>query len=157
MNQLTLFHFFRRGFFPVVGKTLLKNSFIQVSDLSSMLVAMAEQTGVYSPGPYYPDDGKGGYTCDEVLSAAAKVFGRKIRKIKVPTRFAQVVAWTSETLGDLFGKTPLLNTDKFEEISQPFWFCSGNLLRETFGVSPKILLDEGLKSACEWYEKEGWL
>lgn len=157
-ETLILFRFFRRGFFPIVGKIPLKNSFIQVRDLSAMLVAMAEHKGPTPPGPYYPDDGKGGYVLDEMLNDASSAVGRKIiRKIMVPVSVARMAAWFSQLGGDVFGKTPLLNSDKFKEMSHPFWFCSGNSLTETFDVSPTVSLQEGLKEALAWYDQEGWL
>ena len=172
-ETLTLFRFFRRGFFPVIGKIPLKNSFIQVRDLSAMLIAMAEHQGPTpsgrisasgapgaessASGPYYPDDGNSGYELDEMLGFAANVVGRKVRRIMVPIGLARMVAWFSELGGDVFGNTPLLNSDKFKEMSQPFWFCSANSLQETFRVSPTVSLNEGLKEALAWYKQEGWL
>lgn len=156
-ETLLLFKFFRRGFFPMVGKVPLKTSFVHVRDLSAQIIAMAEHPGSLKAGPYYPDDGKGGHVLDEVLALATTIFSKKPKKIVIPVGVGKMAAWLIEGIADLMGFNPLIKMDKFQEMSHPFWFCSQDSLQKDFGISPTISLREGLEETKKWYEKEGWL
>ncbi len=154
-ETLSLFKFFKKGFFPKFGSAVYQHSFIFVKDLVVVLATLAEKAD--RSAVYYPNDGENGYALDHLISLGERLFGRKIRRLPVPLFLAGTLAFISQFLGKVFGFIPLFNRDKFSEMKEPFWTCSSQNLFKDHTLPPCVKLPQGLEISKEWYEKEGWL
>ena len=155
-ETLRLFKMFRRGFLAHFPKGIQRVSFIFVNDLARLLAAAVE-TGDAGFGPYHPDDGKGGYSWDEVVEIAAGVFNRQVRKLNLSLWVAKACALASEAGGRIFGYAPFLTREKYKELLCPDWTCGDPQIVEKFRLDSFTNLQSGFLKAREWYEKEGWL
>lgn len=156
-ETLTLFRYFEKGIFPVVGNGAKKISFVYVEDLAKILMqaVLSPQVGV---GPYYPEDGSCGYSWHQVHQVAEKIYQKKIRKIKIPLTVAKIAVSFSELYSKLKKKAPMLSRDKYAEMKQDSWTCSVEpCLKELGYRQPLISLEEGLDRARQWYLEKGWL
>ncbi|MBI2339057.1 MAG: NAD-dependent epimerase/dehydratase family protein [Deltaproteobacteria bacterium] len=155
-ETLRLFKMFRRGFLAHFPKGIQRVSFIFVNDLARLLVAAVKDSRP-GPGPYHPDDGRGGYNWDEVVEIAARVHKRPVRKINLPLWAAKACALASEAGGRIFGYAPFLTREKYKELLCPDWTCGDPRIVEKFRLDSLTDLQSGFVKAREWYEKEGWL
>lgn len=155
-ETLTLFKMFKAGFFTMVGSQESRMSFVFVGDLARILMHAAATCSRH-PGPYYPEDGSGGYAWQDVLDVAAELFGKKIRTLRLPIWTAGVVATASEFGGKALGKMPMLTREKFKEIREPLWACPDKECHKVFRLNDPVTIKRGFSLAKEWYERQGWL
>jgi nucleoside-diphosphate-sugar epimerase len=153
---LDFFKMFKLGVFPIIGSGENRMSFIYVEDLARILMKAAA-TSSQHPGPYYPEDGRGGYPWKDVVAIASEIYGKKILPVTLPRWGAGLVATGSEFGSKLLRKTPMLTREKFREIREPFWFCPDAECRKVFKLAESVTIETGFKIAKEWYEKEGWV
>lgn len=155
LATLTLFKMFKKGVFPVLGQAG-KVSFVYVEDLSRLLV-MAALQNVCATGLLYPEDGQGGYTWEDVIECAEAVFQRKIYRPSIPIKVGQILATCSEFSGKIFRFTPMFSREKFQEMKQPYWFCSAEDCVKHYDWQGRVKLQQGLSLTKAWYENQGWL
>ncbi len=60
-------------------------------------------------------------------------------------------------LASLFGRTALLNLDKFRIMRQRNWTADISESIEDLAFSPKYTLEMGVRESVAWYKKHGWL
>jgi len=85
-----------------------------------------------------------------------QVLGKKTLPIIVPVPVAKVAAQLSEWVGNLRGRTPVLNKERLKEFQAPNWAVDASLLKN-MGFTPDYPLQEGLKHTIEWYKNNGWI
>lgn len=153
---LDFFKMFKLGFFPIIGSGENRMSFIYVEDLARVLMKAAA-TSSQHPGPYYPEDGRGGYPWKDVVAIASEIYGKKITPVTLPRWGTGLIAAGSEFGSKMLRKTPMLTREKFNEIREPFWFCPDKECHKIFKLADPVTIETGFKIAKEWYEKEGWV
>lgn len=153
---LPLFRQFARGLVlrPAGGGRF---SMLFVEDLAAAVAALLDQGG--PPGRIMElDDGApGGYGWDEVLAAAERQFGRRMRAVPVPQPVQRLAA-AAGGLGALFtGRPPILSQGKVNEIAHRDWVCRNGLLGDCISWRPAVGVHEGFARTSAWYKAAGWL
>jgi nucleoside-diphosphate-sugar epimerase len=151
-----LFRWMKRGLLPVAGGMKRRVSFVYVEDLARFLVHTVSKPPK-SDLPLYPEDGKGGYTWDEVRKIASEVYKRRVLPLAIPLWMVKRIAKAGDVMAAVRRKPVFLTLDKFEEIRQMSWTCSNEAYVSCY---PKfggtVKLKEGLTRAAKWYREEGW-
>lgn len=150
---LFLFRLARSGFVPDRGGR--RYSLVHVDDLVDAMLLAAEHPAAarrtfFATGP---EDGSLG----DFGRIISRHLGRPARRIPVPDWAAWTVGGLTQAAAALTRRAPLLGVDKVRELTAPSWRCSAALAREVLGYSPRIGLEEGLISTCEWYRACGLL
>jgi 2-alkyl-3-oxoalkanoate reductase len=132
-------------------------SMLYVEDLAAAVANLLEQ-----PAPAGAvlelDDGRGGgYGWPEVLAAAERQAGQRIRAIPVPRSVQRLVAAAGGLGAAVTGRPPLLSQGKVNEIAHPDWVCRPPLLGDCISWRPAVGLDEGFARTLAWYKAAGWL
>ncbi len=132
-------------------------SMIYVEDLAAAAVELLQQD--LAPGQVLElDDGTAaGYGWPEVLAAAERQLGRRIRVLAVPRPLQRVAAGLSTAGAALTGRAPLLSQGKVNEIAHPDWVCRRDTPDDCFSWLPRVGLDEGFARTLAWYKAAGWL
>jgi nucleoside-diphosphate-sugar epimerase len=102
-------------------------SLLHVSDLSQIIL-LALNNRLEFNRIYEPDDGKNnGYDWSEINAIAAQVFQRKIYTITIPKMLLKSLAHLNVLFSDLRRKSPMLSTDKVNELCFPNWVADPDL------------------------------
>ena len=149
----TLFKTINMGLDAKVGNGQ-KLTFIFVKDLSKVIVCCLKVNLKHLS--YFVSD-TNLYSSDYFSEVIAKSLGKKTLKITLPQFLVKIICKTNDAAGKVFGFHPLLNGDKFNEISAKSWNCYSEDLWEELAIKPEYSLEKGVKETSEWYKKEGWL
>ncbi len=145
---------FSRGFEPYIGKKEQQLSFVYVKDLASLAVN-AMFTAQTANGTYNITDGDC-YTRYEMANITKNVLRRKTLKFHLPLTVVKGLAALLETTYGMFGKTPLLNVEKLNELTAVNWCCNIEKAKKNLNYNPAYNLQQGLKEALEWYKLNQW-
>jgi nucleoside-diphosphate-sugar epimerase len=139
----------RHGWVPVAGPEDARFSLIYVEDLAEAVAALLEQRE-WLQGPFELDDGRpGGYRWPDVLAAAGRVCGRRVRGLRVPRPILAWVAGANLGLARLLGYDPLLTPGKVRELTYRDWVCDNAAFSRASGWAPRTMLDAGLAMTME--------
>jgi nucleoside-diphosphate-sugar epimerase len=119
-------------------------------------ILLAVETETKSGEIFFLSDGND-YRMEEIGDIVAQAMGITAFRIRVPKRMILGIACLSEYTSKLFGRPPLLNKDKAEEMIQKDWVCDITKAKTLLGFEPMVPLSEGAKLTFEWYKKEKWL
>jgi 2-alkyl-3-oxoalkanoate reductase len=134
----------RRGVAPLIGEKSARFSMIYVQDLADA-VSRALSIPQWVPEPFELDDGHPrGYSWQEVLAIAARVFNRRIRGVRIPRQLLRAGAGTNLFMARLFGYAPMLTPGKVRELTHSNWVCDNAAFNRATGWEPRIALAEGL-------------
>jgi nucleoside-diphosphate-sugar epimerase len=97
------------------------------------------------------------YHWEEIGSLTKRVLGKRAIRIRVPHAIVHGVAGIAEFIGKIRGKTPTLNREKANEITQQSWYCSSDKAVRDFGYQQKWSLEQGIQETINWYKANGWL
>ena len=136
-----------------IGNTQQQLSFIHVADVCKAVFLSIEQP-ITSRNILLSDTVN--YTAKEFNDLVKQVLGKKTLPIIVPVPVAKVAAQLSEWVGNLRGRTPVLNKERLKEFQAPNWAVDASLLKN-MGFTPDYPLQEGLKHTIEWYKNNGWI
>jgi len=132
-------------------------SMLYVEDLAAAVAALLAQALSSGQVMELHDGRATGYGWEDILAAAERQFGRRIRALAVP-RTAQRVAAAVGTLGAaVTGRPAMLSQGKVNEFAHPDWVCRNALLDDCISWSPAVGLDEGFSRTAAWYKAAGWL
>ena len=152
---LPLFRTARRlGLAPIIGSPAKELTFVHVADLVECLVSAA--TADAAEGEVY-FVGSGSHTWAEVVDALEFAFGRRLRRIRVPTLIARLIGEFGELKWTLTGTPQVVSRRKIRDMLQPRWTCSWAKAERDLGYKPRISLKEGMRQTVEWYVGQGWL
>jgi nucleoside-diphosphate-sugar epimerase len=143
--MLPLLRWMQRGLAPRIGSEHARFSLIFVEDLAAA-VARVLQRPPGPPGPFELHDGQpGGYRWPDVLAVAARVFGRRIRTVRVPPPVLKAVAAANRRLARWIGYAPMLTPGKVRELTHPDWVCDNTAFSRSTGWAPAVALAKGLE------------
>ncbi|WP_299617661.1 NAD(P)-dependent oxidoreductase [Pelagibius sp.] len=153
---LDLFRQFARGFALIPGGAG-RFSMIYVEDLAAAVEALLQAS---PPEPHIIelDDARpGGYAWADVVAAAERQLGRRVRSLAVPGPLLRLVAGISSGMAMLTGRASVLSQGKVNEIAHPDWVCRSNLLGDLVPWRPLVAFEEGFSRTLAWYKAAGWL
>lgn len=145
---------FSRGLEPYIGKKQQQLSFVYVKDLALASVN-ALFTSDNANGIYNITDGNC-YTRYEMANITKNVLSKKTFKFHVPFPFVKSLAVLLETTYGMFGKTPVLNVEKLNELTAVNWCCNIEKAQKNLNYYPACNLQQGLKEVLEWYKHNHW-
>ena len=154
-DVLAMFRYIQKGFLPILGDGHQKISVVHVHDLVEGIVLAAEKSEANGKLYYMTSDGVS--TWREIGDAIAKALNKRCVTFSIPIWLLNAVSFFSVLYSKLNQKAALLNGDKVKEIKQGSWLCSNRLAKTELGFSPRIDLDEGMRSTAAWYKKMGWI
>lgn len=132
-------------------------SMLYVGDLAAAVAALLAQGGPQGAVLELDDGRPGGYGWPEVIAAAERQLGRRIRALPVPQPVQRLAA-AAGALGAAFaGRPPILSQGKVNELAHPDWVCRDALLGDYLSWRPAVGLDEGFALTAAWYKAAGWL
>ena len=151
----SFFQSFSKGFCPIVGDgNNPRLSMVYVDDLVNgiMKAAQKKETGVHT----YFISGEGTHSWNEIRGITSKVMGRKALAIKIKPKLVKKAAAVIENVASLFGKYPVVNKEKANELILE-WTCSSEKAQKELDYTPSVSLAEGISRTIHWYKKHNWL
>tara|TARA_R110000868_G_scaffold1211_7_gene9440 strand:- start:11248 stop:12225 length:978 start_codon:yes stop_codon:yes gene_type:complete len=152
----TFFKTFASGFCPIVGDgnhpTL---SMVYVTDLVEgiMLSSQKNEPGVHT---YFIGGEKDEYSWNQIRKITSIVMNKKAIPIKIKPNWVKKIAAVIEGGASLFGKYPVVNKEKANEMILE-WVCSSQKAKKELGYNPKVSIQEGISRTIRWYKKHNWL
>ncbi len=152
-DLLTLYKTLNKGFDISIASGQ-KLSFIYVKDLSKIIVNSLEFD--LKQKEYFVSDGEL-YDSKYLSELIANNLGKRPIKISLSKIIIKLVCQINDVLGKLFRFHPLLNSDKYNEITAKSWNCYSKDLWDELNIQPQYLLKDGVKETVEWYKLNKWL
>ncbi len=128
-------------------------SFVHVHDLVDAIFIAMESTALHQN--LLVSD-LSNYTSREFNNLVKKALNVKTISIIVPAAVAGFFAVISEVIGNIKGKTPLLNRERLKEFKAKNWSVACTQI-EQLGYTPKYKLEEGIQHTIDWYKQQGWI
>ena len=149
---LPLFKAAERGWTARLGRCLTGLSLVDGRDAAAAVVAALGAPR--ARGIYYLDDGREGYSLDEMTRALAQAVRRSVRTVFVPLALLKLIA-------ALAGRTraarsPVLNRDRLNDLAAVGWVCAGRKLAEDTGYRPERNAFTGFAETATFYREVGW-
>lgn len=129
-------------------------TFLYVDDMVQAVFRALEST--VEGRIFHVSDGET-YTDISYRDLCMELLNPRAFRLTFPLPIVRMVSYFSELAGNLSGKVPTLNRDKYLTMSALNWKCDITLTRELLGYQPKVLLREGLEKCIGWYRDNGWL
>ncbi len=82
---------------------------------------------------------------------------RPVRTLRLPELFVTLAAWGGELVTAIDGKPRLFNRQKAKMGAQAAWTGRIDAARSDFGFEPRVMPDEGVRLARDWYREHGWI
>lgn len=144
-----------RGIKPSFSRKEQHISFCYVKDIVQATLLASDFKG---PGGeiFFLSDGQD-YRLDKIGDIFEEALNLRTYRVYIPGWIISWVALFSELLSRFYGKPPLINRGKVEEMMQENWLCDITKARTLLGFEPRFSLAEGVKITYEWYRKENWL
>ncbi len=142
------------GLEPYMGFKTQHLTFIYVKDLVRTVFDTLESNLVHKA--YIISDGKE-YTSEEYSAIIKKHLHKKTLRIRVPLIIVKIISTVLEFFYGWFGKTPLLNKDKYNILSTMNWRCEIEPLQQELNFTAQYDLDRGVKESIDWYKENKWI
>ena len=152
-DLLTLFKTINNRLDISIGKGQ-KLTFIYVKDLSYVIVESLKVSMKHKA--YFISD-TGLYDSSYFSSLIAKCLNKSVIKIVLPSFIVKWVCNVNDVLGKIFKYHPLLNSDKYNEISAKSWSCDADNIWDELNSKPKYDLAAGVEETVAWYKSYRWL
>ncbi len=153
-----------RGFLPLL-KLAIKGwnvrfsgpmqglSLVHGHDAARAAVTLLENAS--AEGVFFVDDGKAGYTWDDLATALGTACERRVRVMSVPLGSLKFLAAMLRPL--LGGGISVLRRDRIRDLDVPGWACDGSRLREVTGFAAEYDAATGFADALAFYREQQWL
>ena len=154
-EMLPIFRLMARGIAITPGSPAARFSLLNVSDLSSAVIAWLRMD---SPQRqiFEIDDGRTkGYNWYDVRDVVEELCDRKIRVIRAAKWWLDLPAWINSRIGSVFGTSPMLTTQKLCELRHQDWVCDNSAFRQAANWRPRISLSAGLRTTPKWAGYQG--
>ncbi|MGH7719717.1 MAG: NAD-dependent epimerase/dehydratase family protein [Gemmatimonadaceae bacterium] len=152
-DVLAMFRLAWLGLAPRLGPPAQRLSMVYVTDLVEGIRLAAQRA---APGSLYYLSGAT-HSWREVVQALSRLFDRRVRELGIPGPLARVAATGSRAIARVSGAKPLLTPERIMDMLQSSWACDDSRARAELGYSPRVTLEEGLRTTAAWYRTHGWL
>lgn len=130
-------------------------SFIHVSDLARLLVALLPHGDRISGRIFEADDGvEGGWRHDSFARAIGEAMGQRVTALHTPSFILKLAAHGDRLLR---GRKAKLTPDRAGYLSHSDWTVDRSALPPADLWSPQIAMPQGLEDTVQWYRAQGWL
>jgi len=142
---LPLFRWMARGLAPVLGSRDARFSLLYVADLAEAVVKWLDSPSIHS-GMFELADGQpGGYTWRDVIDTIARLQGRRVFPVTIPSWLLNVMAVSNLLVAKISGARPMLTPGKVRELRHLNWVGDNSALRDVINWNPRVSLEEGLR------------
>ncbi|MEX0719029.1 MAG: NAD-dependent epimerase/dehydratase family protein [Balneolaceae bacterium] len=151
----SFFQTFSKGICPIVGDgNNPRLSMVYVDDLVDGILKAAKKqdSGIHT----YFISGEGIHSWNQIRSITGKVMGKNAIPIKIKPQLVKKAAGVIEGVASLFGKYPVINKEKANEMILE-WTCSNDKAKKELGFEPQVSLAEGISRTIHWYKIHNWL
>jgi len=139
---------------PYLGDLRRKIQMVHVDDLT-LGVSKALEAKTNSGSVYFIAE-KESNSYYQLVRALRKAVGRVALPIYFPGWGLKIIAFFSESIMKMFGKSPMFTVEKANEILAN-WEVSVDKARDELGFESQIDFQTGAKETVWWYREEGWL
>ena len=147
---LPLLRWIGRGVAPILGPIHARVSMLYVDDLSAAVLKWLQKDPCEN-GVFELHDGhRGGYAWTDVVDKAAHMTGRPVLKIRIPRLALRSMAILSVLAARLCRYEPMLSPGKARELRHPNWVCDNTELSRAINWTPRVQLEQGLRSTPGW-------
>ena len=84
------------------------------------------------------------------MDIVARLRGASVLQVHIPVSVLRLVAFASFAASRLGGYAPMLTAGKVRELTHQDWVCDNAAITRQLGWSPRVQLEEGLKSTLDW-------
>jgi nucleoside-diphosphate-sugar epimerase len=154
-ETLMIFRMIKRGWLFTPGRYTRHFSLIHVDDLSAALIQAGRQDT--PSGEIFFVSRPESYTWEEVGQSIARALGRTYRSFAFPGSIARMAGFAGDLWASLRGQPATVNSQKIKELLQQYWLCDSSKAKAGLCFSPRIDLEEGIRSTVQWYQAQGWL
>jgi len=152
---LILFETLSKGFDLYIGNDPQWLSFVYVKDLVNATMAGMQEVK-NGKSVYNISDGQQ-YNRYELANLFKELSGKKAFRFHLPLGFIKIIASLLESFSSFTKKTPVLNTEKLNELTAANWYCSIDAARLGLNYVPYYNLRKGLAETLDWYKENKWL
>jgi dihydroflavonol-4-reductase len=92
-----------------------------------------------------------------LISAAARIMGRRPRLLRIPPGVALAIGLFAEIWGQVAGKPGILSRDKVREARCAAWTCNSRRAATELAFEARTPLEKGLSETLAWYKGAGWI
>lgn len=139
---------------PYLGNLKRRIQLVHVDDLARG-VSMALKANTVSGSIYFIGE-KQSYSYKELVRHLRNAVGRAGLPLYIPGGLVRAIAFLSESIMKMFGKTPMFTVEKANEILENWECCTGKA-GEEIGFESQITFADGALETTYWYREEGWL
>ena len=146
-----------RGYLPAVTGSASRFSMIHVADLSTAMLALANQERYFSRTIEVRDGSAAGYSMADVAVIAEAILGRRVRCLPVPSAILHVSAAFQQLRARIKGQPAILSAGKVRELRHPDWLVEVDELAQDGLWQPAYSLESGLLETIRWYQAKGMM
>lgn len=150
-EMVSVYKTIKSGLAPKVGKGNMDATFIYVKDLAKLVVDSLAAKATNKA--YFVGDGTI-YPIQQLNSLIAQHLNKKAIKVTIPLSIMKLIAALSELIGNLRGKTPVLNRNKVKEYFARSFAIDINDLKKDFNFAPEFDLNSGLSETIKWCQDQ---
>lgn len=85
---------------------------------------------------------------------AARLLGRKARRLAVPRPLMFTAALLSEAAGRISGRMTALTLNKYREMKEGPWSADTSKAKSLLGFETEYSLEQGLRETLDWYKEQ---
>ncbi len=152
---LTFFRMAARGFGFRISGPPQGFSFVDIDDLVSAIVAMADDTTT-EHRTYFVSSEEDTDT-SRLWKALSVVLDRRVRVVVVPRPLMRSASVASTALSKVFRFKNQLDRKQCDQLLAPAFLCSSEALGRAYGWRPRLALRDSLRKALDGYRADGWL
>lgn len=154
---LPLFRQLARGFLFVPRVPEARLSLLHVTDLAAAVERLLAGDA-WAGGTLEVDDGRtGGYGWGDLVEAAARHTGRRVRPVAVSRGLLWGPAQVNQWLGGVRGRATYYTPDKLNEFFHPDWVARTSTDGPLGDWRARFTFETGFPATLAWYRAEGWL
>ena len=154
-ETLLIFRMIHRGCLVTPGRFIRRFSLIHVDDLAAALIQAGRQDT--RSGEVFFISRPESYTWEEVGRVIAGELGKTYRSVAFPRSMALAAGFAGDVWAKLSGWPASVNSQKVKELLQPSWLCDISKAQSELGFTPRINLENGIRSTVRWYKEQRWL
>jgi nucleoside-diphosphate-sugar epimerase len=152
-DLLPLFKMASAGWLPVPsGAGSLQP--VYAEDVARAALAAAREQAGFGP---FPVAENGRHAWHDVVAGLEKVFGRRVRAVRVPDTAFVLAGRAAEWAARPFSAIPVFDERRGRDVAVNAWTCDVSGTEEALGWRAEVPLLEGLERTARWYEQAGWL
>ncbi|MCX7765471.1 MAG: NAD-dependent epimerase/dehydratase family protein [Candidatus Sumerlaeia bacterium] len=145
----------KKGKIPVIGKDEKYFSLIYVKDLVEGIILAGESEK--SIGETYFIAYPQALTWQNIADLFSRIFQRICGLRYIPVSVAYIFALASEFFSHITARNTIISRDKILELSQKYWICSADKIKNQLGFTPRTPLETAIRETADWYKAHGWL